>query len=339
MRYVVRYTLGMGRPKLPPRFCSHCGGLLGKNSAKGYCGKCYKRQRKYGDPSVVRSRWDEYVHPTCSECDEPAAARGYCHTHWTRWSKHGDPSIVLPGGREGSRKYTLNHEYFKDIATPEQAYWLGFLAADGGVIKNAKTYALRLELAEVDADHVQLFADAMGSDKPLWHRRGCAGVSLDSWRLVETLERLGIGQRKSATVEPWEGPADLMPHYWRGLFDGDGGMCLSAGYWHAKICGSAACVEAFATWARPVCGSRAKAIPVRPGHTCWQWQVSSSLKSQLLVRALYEDAPVALERKRLMAQELCAIDFEQKKVQANAQRAATMRDAWATGRHSRAMKT
>lgn len=317
--------------------CSNCGEVTGPHGAKGYCPNCYARWRRHGDPSVVKLIQNPGA--ICSECDEPAVARGYCPMHWQRWRKHDDPAVVLPGGREGNRKYTLNHEYFDSITTPEQAYWLGFIAADGGIIITPRSYALRLELAEVDAAHVQLFADAMGSDKPLWNRRGCVGVSLDSWRLVESLERAGIGQRKSATVEPWAGPADLMPHYWRGLFDGDGGMCLSAGYWHAKICGSKACVEAFGAWARPICGSRAKAIPVRPGHTCWQWQVSSNLKSQLLVWALYEDAPIALERKRMQAQELCATDFEQKKARANARRAATMRDAWATGRISRAGKT
>jgi hypothetical protein len=54
------------------------------------------------------------------------------------------------------------------------------------------------------------------------------------------------------------------------------------------------------------------------------------------VRALYENAPDVLERKRLLAEQLCAIDFGQMKAQANEKRAATMRDAWATGRHSRA---
>lgn len=119
--------------------------------------------------------------------------------HYQRWSKHGDPSIVLPGGREGSRKYTLNYEYFDDIRTPDQAYWLGFITADGGVVKNSKTYSLRLELAECDVEHVQFFAQAMGSNKPIWHRRGCAGISLDSWRLLESWS---ASESRSAKVPP-----------------------------------------------------------------------------------------------------------------------------------------
>jgi hypothetical protein len=240
--------------------CANCGAIVGYHGAKGYCPPCYQSRRKYGDPAIKKYG---RLGPTCSECGEPPLAKGYCTTHYQRWKKHGDPGIVLPGGREGSRKYSLNHEYFEDITTPEQAYWLGFLVADGTVIKTAKTYALRLELAERDAAHVQLFADAMGSDKPLWSRRGCAGVSLDSWRLVASLERLGVGQRKSATVKPWDGPGHLMPHFWRGLFDGDGCICRSSGRWQMSICGSEACVQEFGAWARGITGSRAKAIRIQ----------------------------------------------------------------------------
>lgn len=357
------------------------------NSAKGFCGKCYKRWHKHGDPSVVRSRWDGYVHPTCSECDELAVAQGYCPTHYQRWRMHGDPNVVLttaerdcshcgdPVGRHGAygycgrcyrrwrrhgdpsivlgrggyrprsggsyRKYSLNDEYFDQIDTPGKAYWLGFITADGCVVEDSagRPAHLRIELARYDDDHLRTLCVDLGSDRPVLYHRQFACVAFGSRHMANALCRLGVIPRKSLIVEPWDGPAGLMPHYWRGLFDGDGGMCLSGGYWHAKVCGSKACVEAFAIWARSMCGSRASAIPVRPGHACWQWQVSANRKTQLLVRALYENAPVALERKLLLAQEICAIDFEQVKAQGNAQRAATMRDAWASGRHPRAMKT
>lgn len=284
--------------------CANCGETIGPHGAKGYCPTCYNRWRTHGDPNVVKRV--ARLGPTCSECDAPPIAKGYCTTHYRRWAKHGDPSIVLPGGREGNRKYTLNHEYFEDLATPEQAYWLGFLAADGGIIKNAKTYALRLELAEDDREQVQAFTHAMGSNKPLWNRRGCVGVSLDSWRLVASLERLGISQRKSAIVQPWDGPSELMPHYWRGLFDGDGSICLSRSRWQMSICGSEACVQEFAVWARSVTGSRAKAIPVRPGSTCWQWVLGGHKMAVPLARELYENAPVALKRKQQLAEEILA---------------------------------
>lgn len=236
--------------------------------------------------------------------------------------------------------YSLDEDFFTEIDTPEQAYWLGFITADGCVLEDpaGRPACLRVDLAQCDDDHLRILCNHLGSDRPVLYSQDCACVSFGSRRLASALCKLGVTPRKSLIVEPWNGPADLMVHYWRGLFDGDGGMCFSGGYWHAKICGSKACVEAFAAWARSICGSRAQAIPVRSGHACWQWQVSANIKAQTLVRVLYENAPVALERKRVLARELCAIDFGQMKTQANAKRAATMRDAWATGRHSRAKK-
>jgi hypothetical protein len=241
----------------------------------------------------------------CTECAKNAVARGFCHTHYERWRKHGDASIVLCSGREGSRKYSLKHDYFDNIVSSEQAYWLGFIVADGCVIDSKKTHALRVELAEKDRGHVRLLADSLGSDKPLQQHRGCVSISLDSWCLVESLGRLGVTPRKSASVRPWDGPANLMPHFWRGLFDGDGSICRSRNYWQMGICGSADCVYGFAQWARTVCASRAKPIPVKPGSSCWQWIVAGSTMPRLLAKALYTPGDVALERKRVLANTLC----------------------------------
>lgn len=275
---------------------------------------------------------------TCSICDEPHLACDYCAKHYRRWRKHGDPLIVLPGGREGSRRYTLNASCFDEITTEEQAYWLGFITADGGIIESGRTYALRVELAEADADHIRLLTAALGSNKPPWTRTGLIGVSLDSWRLVERLGQLGLKPRKSATVEPWSGPADLMPHYWRGLFDGDGSIYKvgTRTDWCLNICGSRPCVEGFADWAKPITGSTASPRQVRKDTPCWEWAVTGGRKPQLLADALYGSESVALDRKRERAAILRAIDFDALKAATNARRAATMREAWATGRHPRA---
>lgn len=275
---------------------------------------------------------------TCTLCDEPHVARGYCGKHYQRWSKHGDPLIVLPPAREGVRRYTLNESYFDEMAAEEQAYWLGFITADGGIIRSGRTFALRLELAEIDGEHVRRLADALGSNKPVCSRPGFVYASFDSWRLVECLERLGLTPRKSATVEPWNGPADLMPHYWRGLFDGDGsiGKVRTRTDWCLSICGSRACVEAFADWAMSISGGTAIPHPARKGSFCWRWAVTGGRKAQLLADALYGNATVALPRKRETAALLRAIDFGALKTAANVRRAAAMREAWATGRHPRA---
>jgi hypothetical protein len=369
---------------------------MGKNSAKGYCGKCYKRFRKHGDPNAVRSRWDEYEHPACSECGEPAVAQGYCTMHYQRWNKWGDPAVSMqqvrgicafPGcelphdshgyctsharqlrqGREvcallprgmwteevseriaghverdavrlgKPRRYTLDETYFDQIDTPDKAYWLGFIAADGCVIEDpaGRPAYLRVDLARCDDDHLRTLCTHLGSDRPVLYSQDCACVSFGSRRLADALCKLGVTPRKSLIVEPWDGPADLMPHYWRGLFDGDGTIFTSKGSWCVGICGSYACVDTFGSWARAITGGRSQPRSIRKDTECWQWTSQGSVKSQMLAAALYEDASVALERKLLLARELCAIDFAARKTQ----RYAAMADGWATGRISRALKT
>jgi hypothetical protein len=252
-----------------------------------------------------------------------------------RWWKHGDPSIVL----QHHRKHTLNREYFDDITTPEQAYWLGFFTADGCVVRHAKGYSVRLALKSSDSDHVQLFCDALGSSKFLYYTpKGTVEVQIDSKYMVESLERLGVTPRKSLTAEPWRGPEDLMPHYWRGLYDGDGTIFPNSrhqGEWTIGICGSRPCVEAFSEWARLICGSKAKAyISNKRSPDCWSWRTAGGFMPQRLAAALYADATVALARKKILAEILLETDFNQIQTEGLKKRGESMRNAWATGRHA-----
>lgn len=65
----------------------------------------------------------------------------------------------------GNRKYTLNEHYFDDIDTPNKAYILGFLYADGwnDVDKNIITISLQ----EGDKDILDSINKEIGSNKPL----------------------------------------------------------------------------------------------------------------------------------------------------------------------------
>ena len=238
------------------------------------------------------------------------------------------------------RKYSLNETYFDSIETPEQAYWLGFFTADGGVMKKPY-YTIRLALKESDRDHVQLFCDALGgSGHPIRRRESDTGntvaVTICSRYMVESLERLGVTSCKSLTAKPWSGPEDLMPHYWRGLFDGDGTIFKTVNHphrpnggcemWWTGICGSSYCVEAFAEWARLITGSRAKAgVANKRSPDCWAWKTGGGLKPQLLAKALYGNASIALARKEALARTLMSIDFDQKHTEAYAKRSREQR--------------
>lgn len=124
-------------------------------------------------------------------------------------------------------KRHYNRTYFQEITTPEKAYWLGFIAADGHVRRNPD-HSLSIGLKESDKDHLLSFANAIDYDGKL-----IRGKKNKSWRInlygkqiVEDLCRAGITPDKTIDLKPWVGPAELMPSYWLGFFDGDG--CITS---------------------------------------------------------------------------------------------------------------
>lgn len=122
--------------------------------------------------------------------------------------------------------YSLNEHYFDKIDTQEKAYILGFLAADGCVHKNTIT----LSLQENDKHILDEINELLGSNRPLHYRT--YNVGKNQYRLVivnqymaQQLKDKGIIENKSLKLEFPECITDeLLPHFLRGLLDGDGSI-------------------------------------------------------------------------------------------------------------------
>lgn len=121
-----------------------------------------------------------------------------------------------------NRRNFFNENYFEKIDTEEKAYWLGFIAADGYV--HYDDYYLSIDLAWVDKVHILKFIECVRYTGATRNKKNTFGVCLYSKKMVLDLIKAGIHTKKSFTVKPWVGPQKLMPHYWRGVFDGDGGF-------------------------------------------------------------------------------------------------------------------
>ena len=205
-----------------------------------------------------------------------------------------------------------NPGYFDDISTPDRAYWLGFIGADGcvtGFRNNAPR--LQIKLARKDRDHLLLLHAALKATHPVidneQHSAGAmrpySTLTVYSPPLVDGLMRHGITPRKSHTLQPWDGPADLMPHYWRGMMDGDGHITINDHGVYTGLVGSEHVIRAYTAWVNANFGTRVNA---RTGQTrAWVVQVGGlgargSAVCRLLA-ALYDDAPVALARKKALA--------------------------------------
>lgn len=126
------------------------------------------------------------------------------------------------------RKYDLNENFFNEL-NEKSAYWLGFLYADGYVrIKDSKSGELKLKLKETDKEHIEKFLNDIASNKPI--KCGIDGkskfcsVSLYSNKLVKKLIELGCDNNKTQKIRLPKINEDLMNHFIRGYFDGDGSI-------------------------------------------------------------------------------------------------------------------
>ena len=134
------------------------------------------------------------------------------------------------------RKHYFDENYFEKIDTEEKAYWLGFIAADGCVSKSSEynSYRLTINLSYVDKNHLEKFKKCIGANdiaieeciniKGFSNPNGTITVRLvlNSYKLCMDLAKYYIKPKKSYDIEIPNIDDNLMPHYLRGLFDGDG---------------------------------------------------------------------------------------------------------------------
>ena len=84
--------------------------------------------------------------------------------------------------------YKANFNYFDKIDSPDKAYWLGFIWADGYIAKRTRTqnshtrieYNLKLAIKEGDASHIQKFLDCIDSNYPV-HLYRSTGFNRENW--------------------------------------------------------------------------------------------------------------------------------------------------------------
>ena len=141
--------------------------------------------------------------------------------------------------RKGVRKHFFNEDYFENIDTENKAYWLGFISADGSIIKSSKynSYRLYINLNVSDKNHLEKFKDSIEandiklqdytSNKGFCNSSGTttSRIVLNSFKLCSDLAKYNVHQRKTYDIEMPNIKNNLIPHYLRGLFDGDGSYC------------------------------------------------------------------------------------------------------------------
>ena len=135
--------------------------------------------------------------------------------------------------RQTGFRSNCNIDYFEKIDSPNKAYLLGFITADGAVVDNQISIEIKekdselLEFAKKEINPKATIIDCnyLSSSNGYKYQKHNKRISFSASKLGKDLAKYGVVQNKSKilTRVPIEYiPENLLPFYFRGLIDGDG---------------------------------------------------------------------------------------------------------------------
>lgn len=134
-------------------------------------------------------------------------------------------------------KYYINPDYFEIINNEWKAYWLGFLYADGWVGSNGNSVGVTLQ--RKDEYHIDRLRQSLQCDNPIYQyvSHGFykdktkeflqSSITINNQKLNSDLQKHGCLPKKSLVLKPPMIDKELMRHFIRGYFDGDGWVSMS----------------------------------------------------------------------------------------------------------------
>lgn len=143
--------------------------------------------------------------------------------------------------RESHIIFKHNENYFSKIDNEEKAYWLGFMYADGSVYQNKVQFRLKSS----DGYHIEKFKKAIESEHKMFYYKNpktkveSIGLIFRSPKMVDDLIKLGCVKRKSLIIKgPNEEqvPINLINHFIRGYFDGNGTIYFTINKKYGYVC-------------------------------------------------------------------------------------------------------
>lgn len=218
------------------------------------------------------------------------------------------------GGRK--RQCTLNENYFQELDSKDKAYFLGFIYADGFITKPSHGQnILGLTLAEIEP--IDKFKKYIQTNKKVGYYKKTSSYSnksyeyklaLNSDKLVSDIEKLGVIERKTLTLTFPNIREDLIPHFIRGYFDGDGSVFLHKDsrkeysyneYLGINICGTKEFLVALIKHLPFLEEGQCIYKEERKETNCWNLKIASNIRSLELYHYMYKDCnDLYLSRKR-----------------------------------------
>lgn len=214
-------------------------------------------------------------------------------------------------------KHVFNKKAFENITTEQQAYWLGFIYADGCLMKKDNAYVLEISLSIVDQGHLIKFNNFMQGnpemvkiitkhDKRTDKTYQQVRWSTQNKEFGESLLKCGIYPRKTYDLNfPHWLDSHLIPHFIRGFFDGDGSISTketSKSFLNIQLVGTKEMLESCQKYSNLFKNLIKIKSQTDDNLYHFQFKVGQSLK---FLQYIYENATIYLDRKYNLWQSFC----------------------------------
>ena len=202
---------------------------------------------------------------------------------------------------EDRYRRNVDIDFFEKIDTEEKAYWFGFISADGHIGKNRNS--IKITLALKDKKHVEKFKKSIKSEHSIVIRKHeafnnvfeAAEIVINNKKIHSDLYNLGLRNLKVNHLLPKDVPDELMHHYLRGLYDGDGWFTLTPRSREIGIGMNRPILEFFDK--QIVKFLKIKSRPVKEYKSISRYRVAHKDDIKKILDWFYEDATVYLDRK------------------------------------------
>lgn len=211
-----------------------------------------------------------------------------------------------------AKRYHYNKNAFELIKTEEDAYWLGFITADGCIVQNNR---LAINLAQKDEEHLIKFCKYLSMPDNEIHdiiKHSTGGsytqdnpiscLNICSVQLVKNLKDKNIFPAKSGKEIPYICESkELEKAYIRGLIDGDGYIRSTQS--GMGIVGSFEICEYVQNFINDNIYDISK-NHIRQHGTIWKLELSNQKATKEILYTLYNNATIFLDRKFKLFQDL-----------------------------------
>lgn len=213
--------------------------------------------------------------------------------------------------KESLRKYFLNDDFFHVIDTEEKAYWLGFMYADGYITSLYNRIAITI--ARSDKDHLEKFKKAVSFTGNICDYKAtgfnddetdCSRLIMSSDKMKSDLIRCGCVENKTFIIKfPSNDivPDNLIWHFIRGYFDGDGSVFNSQNRVIIAICGNKEFLQGINTI------FPAKEIQKKCKSNIYSYKIYKRSDVINFLNLIYKDATIYLDRKYCKYINICRV--------------------------------